>query len=408
MCCKIYLCSIFGCVYDATRAHADPEKVNLIHKILAPETATPLQKFLRLVTYLSPFIPSCSSFTTPLCGLLKKGTEFFWNNSYQEAFDKSQIVVLQGNHTVVPEHLPACHCAGECIPKWPRCCAPSRWLPSCLCLQCSYTCGAALCQNRTWTAHLCLWSRIIPHLCLWPCLHYLEWPQASWTDQYQESGRYTSSSTENAATAPKLWCHHQALTWQKDAGCRCLILLCTPQGSRDTSKHHHQPYARWYQWCPTCSTSIPWPQKQLNIASLFEVKLSSFLNLKGRRSSKQYMKDIWELASAKTEPDTVCIGLESTQTSNVSLNHAHHANITTHRNHNSCSSQHWLQSPWQLLSAEYFHFDISEYLVVIDYILQDVHCQKNPCISMQCLQDHLSPEGTLCRTWHPRGTPYWQ
>ena len=41
-------------------------------------------------------------------------------------------------------------------------------------------------------------------------------------------------------------------------------------------------------------------------------------------------------------------------------------------------------------------------------LLQDAHHQRNPCISMQWLQDHLSPEGTLCRMWHPRGTPYWQ
>ena len=59
-----------------------------------------------------------------------------------------------------------------------------------------------------------------------------------------------------------------------------------------------------------------------------------------------------------------------------------------------------LESQWQLLGADYFHIDGSEYL--------DAHCQKNPCISMQCRQDHLSPDGTLCRTWHPRGTPYWK
>ena len=74
---------------------------------------------------------------------------------------------------------------------------------------------------------------------------------------------------------------------------------------------------------------------QLKMASSFKVKLSSFLHQKGRRPSKQYMKDTWESASAKTEPDTVCIGLVSTQTSNASLNHTQHANVTTHRNHNS-------------------------------------------------------------------------
>ena len=41
-------------------------------------------------------------------------------------------------------------------------------------------------------------------------------------------------------------------------------------------------------------------------------------------------------------------------------------------------------------------------------LFQDTHHQENPWISMQCLQDHLSPEGTLHRTWHHRGTLCWQ
>ena len=61
----------------------------------APKTATQLQKFLRLVTYLSPFIPSLSSFTAPLCGLLKKGTEFLWNNSYQKEFNKVKSLICK-------------------------------------------------------------------------------------------------------------------------------------------------------------------------------------------------------------------------------------------------------------------------------------------------------------------------
>ena len=40
-------------------------KVRTVHKMPAPEAATQLQKFLRLVTYLSPFIPSLSPFTAP-------------------------------------------------------------------------------------------------------------------------------------------------------------------------------------------------------------------------------------------------------------------------------------------------------------------------------------------------------
>ena len=136
------------CLHDTTGAHPDPEKVNAVHKMLAPKTATQLQKFLRLVTYLSPFIPSLSSFTAPLCGLLKKGTEFFWNNSYQEAFDKVKLLIYKDTtlwyfdvHKPVTVQVNASQ-KGLGVALLQDGC------PCCLCFQGSYTCGAVLCQHR--------------------------------------------------------------------------------------------------------------------------------------------------------------------------------------------------------------------------------------------------------------------
>ena len=89
MCCQTDLHSVFGCVYDANGACPDCEKARAVHKMPAPKTATQLQKFISLVTYLSPLL---SSFITPLHEVLKKGTEFIWNN-YKEAFDKVKSIV---------------------------------------------------------------------------------------------------------------------------------------------------------------------------------------------------------------------------------------------------------------------------------------------------------------------------
>ena len=86
--------TFFGCGHDANGAHLDPRKVGAVHNIPAPDTATQLQKFLGMVTYLSPFVPSLS-FTTPLCELLKKGTDFIWNESYQEASDSIKSIVCK-------------------------------------------------------------------------------------------------------------------------------------------------------------------------------------------------------------------------------------------------------------------------------------------------------------------------
>ena len=87
--------TFFGTVYDADGAHPDPKKVDAVHQMPSPETPSRLQQFLGMVTYLSPFIPSLSTHTAPLRELLKKDSEFIWNTSYQEAFDRIKELVCK-------------------------------------------------------------------------------------------------------------------------------------------------------------------------------------------------------------------------------------------------------------------------------------------------------------------------
>ena len=60
-----------------------------------PEGPQELQKFLGMITYLSPFIPSLSTLTAPLRELFKKDSEFTWNNSYGEAFNMVKQMVCK-------------------------------------------------------------------------------------------------------------------------------------------------------------------------------------------------------------------------------------------------------------------------------------------------------------------------
>ena len=66
---------------------------------VSSETPTQLQKFLGMVIYLSPFVPSPLSYTAPIHELLKKGTNFTWNQSNQEAFDIVKCLVC--THTTL-------------------------------------------------------------------------------------------------------------------------------------------------------------------------------------------------------------------------------------------------------------------------------------------------------------------
>ena len=86
----------FGCPYDESRVHPDPEKVDAVYALPTPTNITELQQFLGMVTYLSPFIPGLSIQTAPLHELLKKDTEVSWDASYQTAFQSVKDAVVSG------------------------------------------------------------------------------------------------------------------------------------------------------------------------------------------------------------------------------------------------------------------------------------------------------------------------
>ena len=165
--------TLFGTVYDADGAHPDPKKVDAVHQMPSPETSSQLQQFLRMVTYLSLFIPSLSTHTAPLWELLKKDSEFIWNTSYQEAFDRIKELVCKDM---------TLHYFDILKPVTIQVKALGKGL------------GAALLQERHPVAFAskaltpteqryanvecellaCVFGAELPHICLWPIIHHRE------------------------------------------------------------------------------------------------------------------------------------------------------------------------------------------------------------------------------------------
>ena len=85
--------TFFGTVYGKDGAHPDPKKVEATHKMLAPQDPQKFQRFQRMITKLSPFIRSVSTFTTPLHK--HKDFEFTWKDSYQSAFEMIKKMVCR-------------------------------------------------------------------------------------------------------------------------------------------------------------------------------------------------------------------------------------------------------------------------------------------------------------------------
>ena len=58
--------SFFGTIYDEKGVHPDPKKVEDIKVLPIPESATQLQEFLGIITYMGYFVPNLSQNTAIL------------------------------------------------------------------------------------------------------------------------------------------------------------------------------------------------------------------------------------------------------------------------------------------------------------------------------------------------------
>ena len=143
---------------------------------------------------------------------------------------------------------------------------------------------------------------------------------------------------------------------------------------------------------------------QLKMASSFEVKLSSFLHQKGRRSSKAIHERQMGISKCQNRARCcMCTGLESTQDIKCLIESC----ITCQHHHLQEPQQPIqptpaLECPQQLLCTDYFHFDGSEYLVVTNYyskmpiikIIPAFQCNVSKTISVlkELSAEHGIPE----------------
>lgn len=78
--------AFFGNVYTADGIRPDPKKVESIKEMPTPQSKEDVQRFLGMVTYLSPFLPKLAAQSHTLRGLMKEDTPWIWDPSYEKAY----------------------------------------------------------------------------------------------------------------------------------------------------------------------------------------------------------------------------------------------------------------------------------------------------------------------------------
>lgn len=83
-----------GHVIDKEGVRPDPEKVASIVNFPQPNI-TELKRFLGMANYLAKYVPELSTVGRPLYALLKRNTEWLWEEAQQEAFQRLKDLLVE-------------------------------------------------------------------------------------------------------------------------------------------------------------------------------------------------------------------------------------------------------------------------------------------------------------------------
>ena len=85
----------FGMLYSTDGVKPDPERVEAISTLPAPENAREVQEFLGIATYMAPYIPLLTHHSAVLRELLRKDVEYTWLQSHDEAFQMIKSLICK-------------------------------------------------------------------------------------------------------------------------------------------------------------------------------------------------------------------------------------------------------------------------------------------------------------------------
>ena len=91
---KLRDCKFFGHRITTNGIGVDPEKVEAITKMKAPDSLQTLQSFMGMVNYLKKFTPVLTELSAPLRRLVRSGVEWAWESAQQTAFEAIIKVII--------------------------------------------------------------------------------------------------------------------------------------------------------------------------------------------------------------------------------------------------------------------------------------------------------------------------
>ena len=214
--------TFLGAEYSTQGMHPDPTKVHGITEMTAPMDKQQLQSFLGMVNYMGTFIPNLSHHTEPLQAMLKKDNTFHWEEQQTRSFQQIKTLIAKANNTPLRYY-------DRNLPVTVQVDALLRGLGACLIQKHNgedqpiafaskrLTDVETRYANIERTSRHCLCLPTFQRLSTGKELHSREWPQTTGDDCHKESRQRTTLSSEDAAGATTIRCHHQVQTREPNA-----------------------------------------------------------------------------------------------------------------------------------------------------------------------------------------------
>ena len=92
---KLNTVSYMGHQLSSTGISPDPQKIEAITGMPAPNDASAVKRLIGMVTYLAKFVPHLSTLCEPLHRLTDKDADFKWDATHQDTFDKIKSLISQ-------------------------------------------------------------------------------------------------------------------------------------------------------------------------------------------------------------------------------------------------------------------------------------------------------------------------
>jgi hypothetical protein len=92
-----------GYVVSQEGVNASPEKVLAVRQYPVPKNAKEVRSFLGLASFYRRLVPRFAEIAKPMTQLIRKDTQFSWESSQQEAFEKLKEVICSEQVLAYPD-----------------------------------------------------------------------------------------------------------------------------------------------------------------------------------------------------------------------------------------------------------------------------------------------------------------